>query len=69
MAAKIVWGPIQRATNAAGEQVVARNFDLRAHEGYVAGQIVIPETTDGAALMECQHRLRLLLRDAIEELG
>jgi hypothetical protein len=69
MATKITWGPLQRAANAAGEQVVARNFDLRADDGYVAGQVVIKDTTDDAAVAECERRLRLLLQDALKELG
>jgi hypothetical protein len=68
MAAKIVWGPLQRATSAAGVKVVARNFDLRAEHGYLTGQIVTPETSDDAAAVECRNRLEQLLSEAIKEL-
>jgi hypothetical protein len=69
MVAKVEWGPLERATNAVGEKVISRNFDLRSHDGYVSGRIVVQETSEAAAAAECESRLVLLLKDAIKHLG
>jgi hypothetical protein len=69
LVAKIEWGPLKQATNAIGEKVITRAFDLRSHDGFVSGQIVVQETSEAAAIAECESRLALLLKDAIKELG
>ena len=69
MVAEIEWGPLVRATNARDERVVTRNFNLGSPDGYVSGQIVVQETSDAAAIAECESRLALLLNDAIKALG
>jgi hypothetical protein len=69
MVAKVEWSPLQRATNAVGEKVMTRNFDLRSHDGFVSGQIIVLETSEAAAVAECESRLVVLLKDAIKDLG
>lgn len=69
MVAIIKWGPLQRATNARKQPVVCRKFDIKSHDGYVSGQIVVDDTSDEAAAAECESRLALLLKDAVNELG
>ncbi len=69
MTSIIEWGPLQRATNALHQPVICRNFDVRSRDGYVSGQIVVDDTSDPAAMSECESRLALLLRDALTDLG
>lgn len=69
MVAIIEWGPLQRATNALKQRIVCRNFDIKSHDGYVSGQIVVDDTSDEAAKAESESRLALLLKDAVKELG
>jgi hypothetical protein len=69
MVAIIEWGPLERATNARSQRVVCRNFDIKSHDGYVSGQIVVDDTSDEAAKAESESRLALLLKDAVNELG
>jgi hypothetical protein len=69
MVAMIEWGPLQRATNALKQRVVCRNFDIKSHDGYISGQIVVDDTSDEAAFVESQSRLALLLKDAVNDLG
>jgi len=69
MAARIEWGPLQRALNARQEKVVTQNFAIRSHDGWVNGQIVVQDTPDAAARAEIEGRLALLLKDAIAALG
>jgi hypothetical protein len=69
MVALIEWGSLQRATNAHNQSVVCRNFNIKSHDGYVSGQIVVDDTTDEAAAAVCESRLALLLMDALNELG
>jgi hypothetical protein len=69
MVAMIEWGPLQRATNARNQLVVCRNFDIKSHDGYVSGQIVVDDTSDEAAKAESESRLALLLKDAVSQLG
>jgi hypothetical protein len=69
MVAIIEWGPLLRATNARSQRVVCRNFDIKSHDGYVSGQIVVDDTSDDAAKAESESRLALLLKDSVNELG
>jgi hypothetical protein len=69
MVAKIEWGPLERMKNARDEKVIARNFMISSHDGWVSGQILVQDTADAAAIAECESRLSLLLKDAIKALG
>jgi hypothetical protein len=67
--ARIEWGPLQRLENAQHQPVIGRNVSISSHDGWVHGLIVVQETSDSAAIAECESRLSLLLKDAIGELG
>jgi hypothetical protein len=69
MVVRIEWGRLERMENAQHQPVIGRNFSIISHDGWVNGQIVVQETTDAAAIAECESRLSLLLKDAIKELG
>jgi hypothetical protein len=62
-------GPLQRLENAQHQPVIGRNVSISSHDGWVHGLIVVQETSDSAAIAECESRLSLLLKDAIGELG
>jgi len=68
MSVKIDWGPLDRMKNAKRESVIGRNFSIHSHEGWVSGQIIVQDTSDDAAIAECESRLSLLLKDAVEQL-
>lgn len=64
----IEWRPLQRATNARNQTVVCRNFDIKSHDGYISGQVVVKDTLDEVAIRDCKDRLATLLEDALYEL-
>lgn len=68
MAARIFWTAVERSTNAAGNRVAHRNFDIQSHDGHVAGRVIVSDGTDVAVVAETESRLRLLLRDALNEI-
>ncbi len=61
-------GPLEAMTNVRNEASKARDFIIQSHDGYVQGQIVVPDDADQFVMVACEIRLLELLKDAIKEL-